>query len=71
MVIGRASAALAIVGADWSNALAVLLYFAVSVAYGMAFEWYWRGQTHLLQCLAGSSCKSLITNERSVANRQT
>jgi uncharacterized RDD family membrane protein YckC len=45
MVIGRASAALAVVGADWSNALAVLLYFAVSVAYGMAFEWYWRGQT--------------------------
>ena len=44
-VIGKASRALAILGADWANALAGLLYFVASMAYGMALEWYWRGQT--------------------------
>jgi uncharacterized RDD family membrane protein YckC len=45
VAIGRASGTLAVIGADWANALATLLYFVASMAYGMAFEWYWRGQT--------------------------
>jgi len=43
--IGKASGTLAVLGVDWANALAGLLYFVASMAYGMAFEWYWRGQT--------------------------
>ena len=45
VVIGRASGALAMLGADWANALGGLLYFVASLAYGMACEWFWRGQT--------------------------
>jgi len=45
VVIGRASGTFAVIGADWANAIATLLYFVSSMAYGMAFEWYWRGQT--------------------------
>ena len=45
LVMGRASGTLAVIGADWANAIATLLYFVSSIAYGMAFEWYWRGQT--------------------------
>ena len=45
VVMGKASGVLAVIGPDWANALTVLLYFAGSMAYGMVFEWYWRGQT--------------------------
>jgi len=45
IVIGKASGTLAVLGADWASALAGLVYFVASMAYGMAFEWYWRGQT--------------------------
>jgi len=45
VVIGKASGTLAVIGADWANAIATLLYFVSSMAYGMAYEWYWRGQT--------------------------
>jgi uncharacterized RDD family membrane protein YckC len=30
---------------DWAAALAVILYFAISVGYGIALEWRWHGQT--------------------------
>lgn len=30
---------------DFARAISVLLYFVVSVGYGMVLEWYWRGQT--------------------------
>jgi len=30
---------------DIASALALLLYFVLSIGYGIALEWYWRGQT--------------------------
>jgi len=30
---------------DWASSLAVILYFVISVGYGIALEWRWRGQT--------------------------
>jgi len=32
-------------GADFGAALRVLLFFVISVGYGILCEWYWRGQT--------------------------
>jgi uncharacterized RDD family membrane protein YckC len=34
-----------IFGLDLSRALVILAYFLVSIGYGIAAEWYWRGQT--------------------------
>jgi uncharacterized RDD family membrane protein YckC len=31
--------------ADWATALSVILYFAISIGYGIGLEWRWRGQT--------------------------
>lgn len=31
--------------AGLANATYVLAYFVISIGYGIAFEWYWRGQT--------------------------
>ncbi|MGA2273441.1 MAG: RDD family protein [Bryobacteraceae bacterium] len=30
---------------DWATAIAVILYFAISVGYGIVLEWRWHGQT--------------------------
>jgi len=30
---------------DWATAVAVILYFVVSIGYGIVLEWRWRGQT--------------------------
>lgn len=30
---------------DWANGIAVILYFVISVGYGIVLEWRWRGQT--------------------------
>jgi uncharacterized RDD family membrane protein YckC len=30
---------------DLASALYIVLYFAISIGYGLAFEWLWRGQT--------------------------
>ena len=43
--IGRVSQALGAVNADFAGALRVILYFVISIGYGIACEWYWRGQT--------------------------
>lgn len=36
---------LGLVSVDLARAIATLVYFLVSIGYGMATEWYWRGQT--------------------------
>ena len=33
------------VNEDWATAISVILYFAVSVGYGIVLEWRWHGQT--------------------------
>jgi hypothetical protein len=34
-----------VVSADFAKASYILIYFAVSIGYGIALEWFWRGQT--------------------------
>jgi uncharacterized RDD family membrane protein YckC len=41
----KAAEAAGILSPDVATALGVALYFAVSMAYGIVFEWRWRGQT--------------------------
>ena len=43
--LAKAVAPLSFVSADFAQAVYVLLYFAVSIAYGIVLEWRWRGQT--------------------------
>ncbi len=38
-------ATLRVVSADLAQALSLLLFFALSLGYGMILEWHWRGQT--------------------------
>jgi uncharacterized RDD family membrane protein YckC len=45
MVAGRACELLGLLSKDWARAMSVLLYFVVSIGYGIVFEWRWRGQT--------------------------
>lgn len=35
----------AIVSPDFARALGILSYFVISIGYGIAMEWHWRGQT--------------------------
>lgn len=37
--------ALGIVSVDLARAFMILAYFVISIGYGMAAEWFWRGQT--------------------------
>ena len=41
----KLSQVIRLVNADFASALAVILYFVLSVAYGIVLEWRWRGQT--------------------------
>jgi uncharacterized RDD family membrane protein YckC len=41
----KISSALGIVSADLVAAAGVVIFFVVSIGYGIACEWYWRGQT--------------------------
>jgi len=43
--VGKACEWLGHLNQDWATALAVILYFAVSVGYGIVLEWRWHGQT--------------------------
>ncbi len=36
---------LGIFSRDFASAVSILAYFVVSIGYGIATEWYWRGQT--------------------------
>jgi len=42
---GKACEWLAKLNPDWGTAIAVILYFAISVGYGIVLEWRWHGQT--------------------------
>jgi len=44
-VLGIAVSLLAVISKDVAQAIYLLLYFAVSIGYGIALEWMWRGQT--------------------------
>jgi uncharacterized RDD family membrane protein YckC len=42
---GKVVAIFGVLSADVAAALSALLYFLISIAYGVVLEWYWRGQT--------------------------
>jgi uncharacterized RDD family membrane protein YckC len=44
-MLGVVSALLGIFSLDIARAVSILIYFTVSIGYGMFTEWYWRGQT--------------------------
>ncbi|HMC26474.1 MAG TPA: RDD family protein [Verrucomicrobiae bacterium] len=44
-ILGSITGVLGIISIDFARALTVLLYFAISIGYGIAAEWGWRGQT--------------------------
>jgi uncharacterized RDD family membrane protein YckC len=44
-IAGTLLAILSTVSADFAKGATILCYFAVSIGYGIAAEWYWRGQT--------------------------
>lgn len=43
--LGAISSLVGVVVADFSGALAIVSLFVVSLGYGIALEWFWRGQT--------------------------
>ena len=45
MLVGKIVQTFGRVSADWANAISVLSYLAISIGYGIALEWRWRGQT--------------------------
>ena len=45
MVASKLSQAAGAVNRDFAGALLVILYFLISVGYGILLEWRWRGQT--------------------------
>src|SRR3954469_9528707 len=44
-VLGSLASYLSIISKDAAQAVYLLLYFAISIGYGIFFEWRWRGQT--------------------------
>lgn len=44
-VLGGVLSLLKLVSLDLARAVSILLYFGVSIGYGMLLEWFWRGQT--------------------------
>jgi uncharacterized RDD family membrane protein YckC len=45
LVLGALVNVVGLVSRDIASAVAVLIYFAISIGYGIAAEWSWRGQT--------------------------
>lgn len=44
-ILSSALALLNLVSFDFARAVTVLLYFVLQISYGIACEWFWRGQT--------------------------
>ncbi len=44
-LVSKALEPLGVVSQDWASAFSLALYFFLSLAYGIALEWRWRGQT--------------------------
>jgi uncharacterized RDD family membrane protein YckC len=42
---GKITSIVAPISKDWMAALSVITFFLISMGYGIAFEWFWRGQT--------------------------
>lgn len=44
-ILSRFLGLLSIISPDFARAITLLLYFAITIWYGILCEWYWRGQT--------------------------
>jgi uncharacterized RDD family membrane protein YckC len=44
-VTGACLGLLGLINYDFAHAIIIISYFAISIGYGIATEWYWRGQT--------------------------
>ncbi len=44
-VVEKILGALGVINKGVANATYIVAYFVISIGYGIAFEWYWRGQT--------------------------
>ena len=44
-IVGAVLQILGVISPDAAGAIMILAYFVISVGYGIALEWYWRGQT--------------------------
>lgn len=44
-ILQRGLSSLGVIDQGLANATYVVAYFVLSIGYGIAFEWYWRGQT--------------------------
>src|SRR5215831_1752386 len=44
-IVGYLWALLQLLSAGMASALSILSYFVISIGYGIACEWLWRGQT--------------------------
>jgi uncharacterized RDD family membrane protein YckC len=44
-IIGTSVSALGVVSVDLAGAVSMIIYFLVSIGYGITAEWLWRGQT--------------------------
>lgn len=44
-LIGTVFMLVGLISADLAGAITMVIYFVISVGYGIVLEWYWRGQT--------------------------
>jgi uncharacterized RDD family membrane protein YckC len=44
-LLGILIGTLGLVSSDFAQALSMILYFSISIGYGIMAEWFWRGQT--------------------------
>src|SRR5713226_2817669 len=44
-VVGRLLNSIGMINRELAQATYILAYFVISIGYGIAFEWFWRGQT--------------------------
>ena len=43
--VGACAGVIGVINFDVARAVTIICYFAISIGYGIAAEWYWRGQT--------------------------
>lgn len=45
LITGQVIGIIGLVSRDFARGITIIAYFAISIGYGIATEWYWRGQT--------------------------
>ena len=63
-VLGQALSLTRLISADIAQASSLILYFALSIGYGIALEWRWRGQTLGKRLLRLRPCRTRAPHPR-------